>query len=161
MNNSAWTQYKDLTQATAPSTWAIHHLVVTYDWWAWWDPVVVYLDNSVDSTTWTNNTWSVAYTSMRVRSVWSWLDWKLSRIDIWNTSLSASEVWWLNNSWTWYKLDVRNSNWNYTSTSALKHQWCLWKNVSSNIWEDFVASWNINIETNAVNVTDADIVTFS
>jgi hypothetical protein len=59
---------------------------------------------------------------------------------------------------------MRDTHWsNYTSTetAALKHQWALWKNVSPDIWEDFVSSWWINVETNAANITDADIVTFT
>ncbi len=86
----------------------------------------------------------------------------ISHIAVWNTALSSTEWIALYDSWNWYKLDVRNSKWNYVSTANLKHQWCPWKDWTSitTMWQDYISSWWINIWTNATNVDATDIVTF-
>lgn len=86
----------------------------------------------------------------------------VSHVAVWNTALSATELLALYDSGNGYKLDVRNSKWNYTSTSALKHQWVPWKDWTSitTMWTDYVASGWINIWSNAANISSADIVTF-
>lgn len=84
----------------------------------------------------------------------------VSKFSMWNTALSDAELTSLYDGWDWYNLDLRDSIWDYTSTSNLKHQWALWKDTWTNIWADYVSSWNINISNNSVNVTDADIITF-
>lgn len=89
-------------------------------------------------------------------------NWQLACMRIWNTNLSSTELLALTDSWNGYQRDVRNAFWNYTSTSALIHQWVPWKDgtSTSTMGTDYVSSGTINIGTNAANITSADIVTF-
>lgn len=161
--DSAWTQFKlynfnnriSSTNEYIVLSWDGTNLKMYRDW--------------VEDTTPTKVTdlsWTMS-TTWRQVTVWSFVNWwgnafqwLASKVDVWDTNLASNEIVSLTDSWNWFKHDSRNSLWNYTSTSNLKHQWALWKDTWSNIWADYVASWNINISDDSVNVSDADIVTF-
>jgi len=152
--------------SNAVTEWSINHIVWTYssnsldiylDWVAQstWNENVVVSTSSTD----TNRSiilWSVA------SGIWgSLFDWAFCRCDIFSTKLDATNVTALYASWVWYKLDLRNDTWGYDQSANLVHQHALWKNVSPDIWEDFVSSWWINVETNAAWIDDTNINTFA
>lgn len=153
--------YVQYPSSTPVSTNTLYHIIVQHSWSS--ASAKLYI-NAVDS--WLSfanlNTFSATATKVcAANQIWysQYIASKICVIRHWDKVLSSSEITSLYNSWSWYKLDARNNFWNYASSSNLKHQWALWKD-SWNIWYDYVSSWNIDLMTNAVNISSADIVTF-
>jgi len=82
-----------------------------------------------------------------------------SKVDMWNTILTAAEITALYNSGTGYDKDTRSNFGNYISSSSLKHQWCFGKE-STDIGHDYVSTGQIDLMANSVNISSADIVPF-
>ena len=161
--NSSWTRFKRYETSTAYSIWTISSIWYTWDWTTFKIYTNWTEDTSVNKIQ--DNSGVMTDSDRKVyiwSNVWvnSFLNWEVSKVDIWNNTLTSAELLSLYDNWNGYKLDTRNTKWNYTSTVNLKHQWALGKNIGANIWKDFVSSGNINISDNSVNITDADIVTF-
>lgn len=143
---------------------AKHSLMVTRDW----TNLLVYENNSAKiPTKETDNAWSMAATDRRV-SIWNWntaswwssVNWVISTCRIWSVALDANNRAEIVTQWPNY--DARNNVWNYNQSANLVHQWALWKDSTdaSTIGTDYVASWWVNIWTNAVNISSADVVTY-
>jgi hypothetical protein len=152
---------------TTVTEWSINHICWTYtsnslDIYIDWVKETSFNEDSVNATTATDSTREV---SLWAKGVWTLWDnsfpWLYCRADSWSVKLDDANVTAIYDSWNWYKLDLRNDVGNYNQSASLCHQWALGKNVSPDIWEDFVSSWNINVEDNAANIADGDIVTFT
>jgi len=153
-----WISWVIQPSSPLPVIWNKFNIVLRHTWATNWMSMWINWTSAWTST-WTAVSWTVTkvYIWSTAGSLYYW--WKVSRVDYWDTNISDASVSAIYDSWNWYKLDLRNSIWSYTETSNLKHQWCLWKD-SWNIWADYVSSWNIDLMTNAVNITSGDIVTF-
>jgi len=80
----------------------------------------------------------------------------VNRLTLWNTVISAGSITSLYDSGNgWSTKDPLLE----ADSAAVKHDWLPGKSVSPNLGKDYGAS-AINIETNAVNISDADRVTF-
>lgn len=160
--NSTWTLFKRYITNPTYSTNTIYQVVYTWDW----TTLTLYVNGaSVAVTKSTDSAWTQTDSTRKVYigsnvAVNNFFNWIVSKVDMWNSTLSSAEISSLYDSWVWYKLDTRNSKWSYTSTANLKHQWALGKDVWSNIGYDYVASGQINVSNNSVNITDADITNF-
>jgi len=142
----------------------IHNTEISWDWTnlkLWVDDVEITSFSKA-----TNNSWTMTDSNRIIIIGWSnWPTasylWLFSRLDIWSANLNTEESW-IYDSWDWFKLDLRSSNWDYTSTEYLVHQYPLWKDDTSatTIWEDYISSWNVNIGTNAANIDASDVVDF-
>lgn len=94
------------TNAVSLNNW--HHIVVTWDSTG----TTIYRDNNADATTvwWTgktptninttNNTQACAIWNNNASNRWP-VTWTYDEIGIWSRKLSATEVWYLYNSWNW------------------------------------------------------------
>ena len=160
--NSAWTNIKKYITSSSYSTNTIYAVGYSRDG----TTLTVYVNGaSVSITKPADLSWTQTDSNRRIwiwSNVWvnNWFNGIVSKFDLWDTTLPANAFSALYDSWNGYKNDTRNALWNYTQTTNLKHQWALGKDIWSNIWYDYVASGQINISNNSVNITDADIVTF-
>lgn len=162
MVSSLGSVIKDYRWAWQYLSWKIQHFVFTWDWeyLKWyknWSEIIP-SSRVVDST------WIMTSTNRRVFSMTNsvnsaYVKWSLSKINIWNTVLSPSEITSLYNSWKWYSIDTRNVNWSYNATSALRHQWALWKD-SADIGKDYIDSWGINIASNQQWISSSSVLDF-
>jgi len=84
---------------------------------------------------------------------------EISKFNLWSSVLTAAEISSLYNAGNGYQLDYTTNFGSYTSAANCQHDWNLGRLVSPNLGQDRGAT-PINIETNAVNIADADIVTF-
>lgn len=162
--DSSGTQFKDWSTTEVLEINTEYQIACSWNWTTF----KVYIDWT-EITSWiskdTDNAWTMTDTDREVW-LWSWVSWWadmkaiIARWDVWNTQLSNNSMTAIYDSWSGNELDLRNSKWDYTETSNLKHQWALWKDTWTNIWADYVGSWGINISDNSWNITDADIVTY-
>jgi len=162
--NDSWTTFKDLLSSVTLSTWTIYHVVMTFDWAVWGDPILLYFDAANDATpTWTDNTWATANRA-RAIGVWArhqWTSpfaWLLSEVAIWNVALDQTNITAIYNSWNWFKLDLTSDTWGYDQSAALQHQYPLGRSVAPDIWKDEANATDIDLSW--VSVTDADITDF-
>lgn len=82
---------------------------------------------------------------------------KAANLAIWTTILGATEVATLFNAGS-INIDLRVDQGNYASSATLEHFWPLGKDPSPLLGQDLGVGTLINLEQNAVGITDADRV---
>ena len=165
--NSSSGNLKGYVSSSTYNNASISHFVLTWDW----TNLKLYFDATEDTTPTKNTDNSGTMTdSARALAIWAraWshanpMTWTVSRVDLWNVALDQTNITAINDSQVWYKLDLRLATWWYDQQAALKQQWALGKTLwsASNIWQSYVTSWWVNQGTNASNISDADVVTFT